>query len=124
MAHPNKAKGTRAEYAVAKYLASNGHPKAARSRSGWADDRGDIEGVTNLTVEVKDQRRYDLSEWVKELAVEQRNNGTEHGTVVLKKRQSSDVGEWYAIMPMTEFIKLFNKIQKSPPPYNSDLYSD
>jgi len=124
MAHPNKEKGTRAELAVAKYLASNGHPRAGRTRTGWNDDRGDVEGVHNLTVEVKDQRRYDLSEWIKELAVEQENNATEHGVVVLKKRQCSEVGEWYAIMTMTEFVKLFNKIAKVPPPYNTDLYSD
>jgi hypothetical protein len=67
MTHPNARKGTRAELAVAKFLNHNGHPKAERARSGWTDDRGDIDGIDDLTVEVKDQRRHDIGSWLKEL---------------------------------------------------------
>lgn len=112
MTHPNARKGTRAELAVAKFLNDNGHPKAERARSGWTDDRGDIDGIDDLTVEVKDQRRHDIGCWLKELEVEQRNRGTSVGVVAVKKMGAVNVDDWYAIMTMAEFIKLFNTLKK------------
>jgi len=123
MTHPNARKGTRAELAVAKFLNHNGHPKAERARSGWTDDRGDIDNVEDLTVEVKDQRRHDIGSWLKELEIEQHNRGTSCGVVAVKKQGAIYVGDWYAIMTMTEFIKLFNtlkNISSSPTTAHTD----
>ena len=52
MSNPSKAKGSRAELAVARYMQSAGWPYAERSRAGWTDDRGDIDGCPGLVVEV------------------------------------------------------------------------
>ena len=108
MSNPNRKKGTRAELAVAKFLNHNGHPKAERSRAGWSDDRGDIDGIDDLTIEVKDQRRHDIGCWLKELEVEQKNRGTKHGVCAVKKQGAINVEDWYAIMTMSEFVKLWN----------------
>jgi len=123
MSNPNRRKGTRAELLVAKFLNANGHPKAERSRAGWSDDRGDIDNVEHLTVEVKDQRRHDIGCWLKELEIEQKNRGTNHGVCVVKKLGAIKVEDWYAIMTMSEFIKLWNAYQNipnNPPPSHTD----
>ena len=52
MTSPQKAKGSRAELAVARYMQANGWPYAERSRAGWTDDRGDIDGCPGLVVVV------------------------------------------------------------------------
>jgi len=99
---------------VAKFLNANGHPKAERSRAGWSDDRGDIDGIDDLTIEVKDQRRHDIGCWLKELEVEQKNRGTNHGVCAVKKLGAVEVDSWYAIMTMSEFVKLWNAYKNIP----------
>ena len=111
MSNLSRRKGTRAELTVAKYLKEHGHPKAERARSGWSDDRGDIDGIDDLTVEVKDQRRHDIGCWLRELEIEQKNRGTSVGVLTVKKQGSINVGDWYAIMTMDEFIKMFNTLK-------------
>ena len=123
MSNPQRRKGTRAELAVAKFLNDHGHPKAERARSGWSDDRGDIDGVDDLTVEVKDQRRHDIGCWLRELEVEQKNRSTNHGVCAVKKQGAAEVDNWYAIMTMTELLKLwyaYKQIDDSPASAHTD----
>jgi len=114
MSNLSRRKGTRAELMVAKYFQSHGHPKAERSRAGWSDDRGDIDGVEDLTVEVKVQKRHDIGCWLKELEIEQKNRRTNHGVCAVKKLGAVEVDSWYAIMTMTEFLKLWNAYKHIP----------
>lgn len=98
MTNPNARKGRRAEIAVAEYLAEHGHPYAEPTRrSGWADDRGDIDGIPGVVVEVKDQQRHTLPAWLRELEVEIVNAGATTGVLIVKRRGTSDVGQWFAI---------------------------
>lgn len=98
MSNPQKAKGSRAELAVARYMQQAGWPYAERSRAGWQDDRGDIDGLGGaLVVEVKDQQRHDLSGWLGELEVEVANARAVTGVLVVKRRLHTDVGDWYAV---------------------------
>lgn len=112
MANPSKEKGMRAERAVAEWLKANGHPNAERSRWGWTDDRGDIDGVDDLCVEIKDQKKIDLSEFLKELERETANRKTNFGVLIVKKRLTMDVDEWYAVMPAKAWITLFNLLKE------------
>jgi hypothetical protein len=84
--HPNKQKGNRAELAVAEYLRTAGWPYAERSRAGWTDDRGDIDGIPGIVIEVKDQAKHDLPGWLRELAVETANARADVGVLVVKRR--------------------------------------
>lgn len=107
MANPNKAKGSAAERAVATWFAANGWPDAERRYdAGRHDDRGDIRGVANAVLEVKNHQRIDLAGWLKELALEMENNGSDIGAVIIKKRGTSDVGQWYAVMPVEVLNRL------------------
>ena len=54
-----------------------------------------------------------LSEWLKELAVEMKNDGAWTGVVIHKKKGTTDVNEWYATMPASVWVELLNKVPKS-----------
>ena len=107
MANSNKAKGSAAERAVARWLAENGWPEAERRYdAGRHDDRGDIRGVPDCTIEVKNHQRLDLAGWVAELEIEMANGDTTPGAVIIKRRCTTDVGRWYAVMPVEVLARM------------------
>ena len=99
MTSPQKRKGSAAELAVAKWLRKLGWIHAERSRAGWTDDRGDIDGMPGVVVEVKNEKRIDLPGYLRELEVEIANAQAWTGTVIVKRRGSMNVDDWYAVMP-------------------------
>lgn len=107
MANANKRKGSAAERACADWFANNGHPDADRRYgAGRHDDRGDLIGIADTTIEVKNHQRHDLAGWIDELHREMANAGTTYGAVVIKKRGTSNPGEWYALMT----VDLLNRL--------------
>jgi len=96
---PQKRKGSAAELAVAKWLRKLGWIHAERSRAGWTDDRGDIDGMPGVCIEVKNEKRIDLPGYLRELEVEIANAQAWTGTVIVKRRGSMNVDDWYAVMP-------------------------
>lgn len=109
MTHPNKIKGNDAERAVVRYLRDNGYPFADRMRSGWTDDKGDIDGIPHTVIEVKAEQKITLSEYMKELEREITNARAETGVVIVKKRNVSDVSNWYACAPVSIWIQLLKE---------------
>ena len=99
MTSSQKRKGSAAELAVAKWLRKLGWVHAERSRAGWTDDRGDIEGMPGVCIEVKNEKRIDLPGYLRELEVEMKNAMAWTGTVIVKRRGSTNVDDWYAVMP-------------------------
>ena len=99
MTSPQKRKGSAAELAVAKWLRKLGWIHAERSRAGWTDDRGDIDGMPGVVVEVKNCKTISIPEWLRELEVEIANAQAWTGAVIAKRKGSTDVDDWYAIMP-------------------------
>ena len=99
MTSPQKRKGSAAELSVAKWLRKLGWIHAERSRAGWTDDRGDIDGMPGVVVEVKNEKRIDLPGYLRELEVEIANAQAWTGTVIVKRRGSMNVDDWYAVMP-------------------------
>jgi hypothetical protein len=96
---PQKRKGSAAELAVAKWLRKLGWVHAERSRAGWTDDRGDIDGMPGVCIEVKAEKKFDLPGYLRELEVEMENAKAWTGTVIIKRRGSMNVDDWYAVMP-------------------------
>jgi len=109
MTTPQKTKGSKAERDVVKYLQECGYKYAERRIAGDSNDRGDIAGVNGVCFEVKDQKTMKLSEWIEELKVEIVNSKADTGAVVHKRRGKTDVGEWYASMPVSVWIELLRK---------------
>jgi len=115
MVNKNKKKGSRAELAVAKWLNVNGHPDAERSRAGWTDDRGDIDGIDQVCVEIKDEKRIDLAGYMKELEVEVKNRKAKYGVCIVKKRGTADPGEWYAVLTAKAWLALLADALENKP---------
>jgi hypothetical protein len=106
----SKQKGTSAETAVVKYLKANGFPRAERRALQGNLDKGDISGVDDVVFEVKDHKKMELSGWVKELVVEVDNANAVTGAVIHKRKGTTDVGEWYATMPVYMFLSLIREL--------------
>ena len=99
MTSPQKRKGSAAELAVAKWLRKLGWIHAERSRAGFQDDRGDIDGMPGVCIEVKNEKKIDLPGYLRELEVEIAHAKAWTGTVIVKRRGSMNVDDWYAVMP-------------------------
>ena len=106
MTSPQKRKGSAAELAVAKWLNRLGWVHAERSRAGWADDRGDIDGLPGVVIEVKNCKTLSIPAWLRELEVEMKNAKAWTGTVIAKRKGSTDPADWYAIMPASVWAEL------------------
>ena len=107
VANANKAKGSAAERACATWFREHGHPEAERRYdAGRHDDRGDLRGIDNTTIEVKNHNKLDLAGWIGELETEMTNAGTDYGAVIIKRRGRGDPGEWYALMT----VELLNRL--------------
>ena len=102
----SKQRGTAAETAVVRYLNANGFPHAERRALAGVNDKGDISGLPGVVIEVKSCKRIELAAWVDELGVEMRNAGAYIGAVVAKRRGTTDVGEWYAVLPVAVLVEL------------------
>ena len=106
MTSPQKRKGSAAELAVAKWLNRLGWTQAERSRAGWTDDRGDIDGMPGVVIEVKNCKTLSIPAWLRELEVEMKNAKAWTGTVIAKRKGSTDPADWYAIMPASVWAEL------------------
>jgi hypothetical protein len=109
---PQKRKGSSAELAVAKWLNRLGWVHAERSRAGWTDDRGDIDGMPGVCIEVKNEKRIDLPGYLRELEVEMKNAKAWAGAVIVKRRGSTDPADWYAVMPAKKWAELLLELDQ------------
>lgn len=95
----NKAKGTAAETAVVRWLRDNLHPSLTehieRRAPQGAHDTGDITGLPGIVIEVKNHKAHDLPGWLNELQTEVDNAGAHLGLLVIKKRGTTNPGQWY-----------------------------
>ena len=103
----SKQKGTLAETAVADYLKQTFSAVERRTLSG-ANDKGDIAGVPNCVVEVKNQRTYKIHEWLKETETERINAEVDLGILVIKPNGVgvSKVNQWWAVVSLETITKL------------------
>ena len=83
MANPSKTKGTAAETAVVKYLKNTWDTVERRALAGSLD-KGDISGIANVCIEVKDCKKTELPKWTKELEQEMKNSQALTGAIIHK----------------------------------------
>lgn len=105
-----KSRGRNAENAVVEYLRLRGI-EAERRRLTGIDDMGDIGGWKGVVVEVKDQRKITLAEYMDELEAEianadKRLGGKHIGFAVQKRKGCPTAGDWYAVMPLAALVDL------------------
>lgn len=112
MTNPNKNKGDAYERSIVDYLRDSGFG-VDRTRAGWADDRGDIHGISResvpFTFECKNHRRDNLPGWIKELHVEVANNGGVLGAVIHKRHGTTVASAQYATLPLGMLVRLLTE---------------
>lgn len=105
----SKRAGTWAETMVVNWLQLHGYPWAERRALQGANDKGDIAGVDGRVIEVKNEKRIDLPGYLKELEAEKANAEADEGAVVIRRRGTQDVGQWYAVMTVEDLVKLWKR---------------
>lgn len=93
----SKAKGTMAETAVVNWFFGRAWPAMRRTLHGRFD-LGDVFIHPNVMIEVKATREINLSEFMRQVEVEQTNANAEVGVCIIKRRGTTDVGKWYMVM--------------------------
>lgn len=114
----SKAKGAGAEVAVVNYLRAGGFPYAERRRAGASADTGDIVGVSpGLVLEVKNHARLAIPEWLKQLDEERAvfDPPAWAGTLVVKPRGVTNVGDWWAISRFRHWLDLIDLVEGRNP---------
>ena len=110
-----KSLGTGHETAIKMWLREHGWPFADRKVLAGANDEGDLRLSERIpfVIEAKTAKsttdRASLGTFVKELEAEVKNANAEAGAVVFKKKGTTDVGEYYAIMPVHMLNALLKK---------------
>jgi len=104
-----KAKGRDAENDVVEWLRANGRPHAERRRLTGSSDQGDIAGLPYVVIEVKAEKSIDLPGYLRELETEIRNANADTGVVIVKRRGSTDVSTWYAVLPAQRWLDVLTE---------------
>lgn len=91
-----KAKGVRAEQEVARIIDDLLGVDVRRTLAGHADDIGDLAGLADTTIEVKNLKDVSVAcrDGVDELVKEQANAGTTFGVCFVRRRG----GDFYVVM--------------------------
>lgn len=100
-----KARGRKAENDVVEVLQAE-FPGSERRRQVGFKDRGDIAGVPNTVIQVKDWKRVALAGWLRDLEEQIAHDGARTGVVIHKKSGTANAGLWYATMPVWRWIEL------------------
>lgn len=112
MANPAKRKGDAAELEAARRLAAlTGWPIRRKLGAGRADDTGDLDGIPDTTVQVKnytDPLRA-IREGLPALRRQQTNAGTTFAALLVRRRG----GEWIAVLDL-EMLATFLREATEP----------
>lgn len=107
MVNTNKAKGDRAELEVARYLSAKLKRTIRRKLgAGRKDDTGDIDGLDNWTVQVKNRKDIarTIREGMKQLEQQRLNAQTDNAVLLIKQTG----GTWLAVMTIDQYITLLD----------------
>jgi len=117
MSRANKAKGREAENAVCDYLNAHGYTTERRRTEG-VNDRGDVAGIPGVVIEVKNTKQLTLSQFVSEATREAANAGNSGmacevvGVAWIKKRGTTNPGDWYVAMDGATFLRFLDTYTK------------
>ena len=113
MSNPSKRRGSAFEKAVCDYFVERGHKQVERRVMGGINDRGDIAGVTDWTLELKATKLIDLSGAMREAKTEAQNAGTSKYAAIIKKR-SAPIKDAYVVLTLEQFVDLYEAIHGRP----------
>jgi hypothetical protein len=103
-------KGTKLETDTVNWLRTHGWTWARRLVKEGNRDKGDVtlgDGFP-VTIECKNEKSMNISGAQKELKVEMANAGHKWGFAVHKKRGTTNVGEYYAVLPVEVLMDILD----------------
>jgi hypothetical protein len=109
MSNPRKQRGTTAETQACGYL-QRIFPEVHRLAPAGANDKGDLGGIPDLTIQVKNHKTMALASWVDEAAKQAANGGNAVFVVIHKRRGKSDPGQWYVTTTLEVFADTFGEL--------------
>jgi hypothetical protein len=108
MSNPSKRKGDKAEREIAGILADQlGVPMRRKLGAGRTDDTGDIDGLPDVTIEVKsyaDVARA-VRDGLDDCAREQANAGTVHGATFVRRPG----GRWFVALTVEQWCAMYRE---------------
>lgn len=99
-----RRKGIEYERQLVAWLAANGWPHAERRGGGFGGS--DVVGTPGLTFECKAQAGTSLGAWVDQTEAARAQAGDRYGVLCVKRKGTSDVGRWHAVMPLESLARL------------------
>jgi hypothetical protein len=97
-------RGKKTEAEVASYLKAWGWPVRLVAQDGRRD-RGDLEGMPDTALQIKDHERFDLAGWCDDVEA-QRITAAERYGVVIARRRNEPLSKAYAILTLEAYAKL------------------
>lgn len=116
MVNRSKNKGTTAETAIVAYLRDNGFPQAERRALSGTQDKGDVAGVVENVIEVKNCSRDALPQWIDEVEAEKLNAHARYGVCWHKRRGTTDPGKWFVTMTGQQWVHVLHALGYGTPP--------
>ena len=110
-----KKAGASFERSIADFLAANLDDRIDRRVKTGSQDKGDIGGVRTpdgrrVVLELKDYGgRLQPGPWIKEAHTERDNDGAAVGAVVAKRRGTTNPGDQFVLMTVTDLIALLKE---------------
>ena len=108
MTNRSGRKGWAGEAPVLDWLKKRGFFRAYRLRTQGVADKGDIGGIDEACIEVKNQGVYRLAEWMQETEKEKANAKARIGALVVKPKGvgNTRVDSWWVITTLSDFTTL------------------
>jgi Holliday junction resolvase-like predicted endonuclease len=112
MSSANKRKGTAAETAVVNWLREKGY-QAQRNRAGWTDDRGDVDAINGVVIEVKNRQQHNWSSYFEQLGRQMQDKQAYTGVILCKRPGHANPGKWLAVMPADLWLELIQLLEET-----------
>jgi Holliday junction resolvase len=112
MTSSSKRKGSAAEVAVVKWLSSRGI-RAGRIRAGWTDDRGDINALDGVVIEVKNRKTHDWKAYFEQLGRQMEVSDAWSGVILCKRPGYTNPDDWLAVMPAAVWLTTIQLITET-----------
>lgn len=116
MSHPSKRKGDDGERELAELFAElTGWPVKRELGAGRQDDRGDLHGVPETTIQVKNYPNAlleSINKGLPQLRKQQANAGSTFGVLFCrrkKRRNGQPHGHWIAVMELDQLVTLLRE---------------
>jgi Holliday junction resolvase-like predicted endonuclease len=107
-----KRKGNAAEVAVVKWLQSHGFD-AQRNRAGWTNDRGDVDAINGVVIEVKNRAQHNWAAYFEQLGRQMQEKQAYTGVVICKRAGHANPGKWLAVMPADLWLQLIQLLEET-----------